>query len=205
MAHSKKPRGGGGHHPNVGARNVSSGHSGAEQVGHGGRSRGNPPTTGSFSITQPTGQKGSEPQGFRARPQDAKTEEDRRALGRQNDVAALLASNGYQTLQRPSDAQVARARQEHGDHGDPLKNPDYLLEGRVFDCYSPNPATSVRNVWSQVRKKGRSGQTERVVVDLKEWNGDMSAMRKQFEDWTLPRIKEVKLITPDDQIIQIVP
>nr|WP_255658756.1 hypothetical protein [Actinoplanes sp. L3-i22] len=132
-------------------------------------------------------------------------DEARRSTNRENEVAALLATSGYQIKQNPDDAEVARARQEHNDNGKPEKEPDYLLEGRVFDCYSPNPGTNPRNVWSEVRDKGEDGQTQRVVVDLKEWRGDMSALWQQFHDWTLPKVKEVKVITPDGQIAQIVP
>ncbi|WP_436536673.1 hypothetical protein [Actinoplanes sp. HUAS TT8] len=132
-------------------------------------------------------------------------EGDRRSLDRENEVADLLAENGYRIKQNPNGDEIAKARQEHGDLGSPVKLPDYLLEGKVFDCYSPNPTTSARNVWSEVRDKGNDGQTQRVVLDLKDWRGDISALWKQFHDWTLPKIKEVKLITPDEQVLQIIP
>nr|WP_229830548.1 hypothetical protein [Actinoplanes ianthinogenes] len=132
-------------------------------------------------------------------------EEGRRSIGRENEAASLLAANGYRIQQNPSKAEIAQARQAHGDLGSPMKDPDYILEGRVFDCYSPNPATNARNAWSEVRDKGEDGQTQRVVMDLKYWKGDMSMIWRQFRDWPLPKIKEVKMITPDDQIIQIIP
>jgi hypothetical protein len=197
-------------HPGAGARNVLAGHKGAAQAGDRGRSRGSQPSTspghaaGSV-ITQPGGQKGGTPKGKPKQPDPDQNDEGRRSTNRENEVAALLAANGYQTKQNPSKTEIEQARRDHGDHGSPLKDPDYLLEGRVFDCYSPNPATSVRNVWSTVRDKGNDGQTQRVVVDLKEWKGDMSELWRQFHDWTLPKIKEVKVITSDEQIVQVVP
>ncbi|GAA4588440.1 hypothetical protein GCM10023107_09420 [Actinoplanes octamycinicus] len=109
------------------------------------------------------------------------------------------------THQNPSSEEVAQARQNHDDHGDPGKEPDYLIEGRVFDCYSPNPATSTRNAWSYVEDKVQREQTQRVIIDLKEWRGDLSSIAPQFHNWDIPGLKEVKIVTPDEEIIQILP
>ena len=97
------------------------------------------------------------------------------------------------------------ARQNTGDTGDPLSKPDYLLEGRVFDCYSPGERTSVRNLWTATRQKIVDEQTQRVVINLQDWRGDMSALRKQFADWPVENLKEVKAIMPNGDIAQIIP
>nr|WP_089298468.1 hypothetical protein [Actinoplanes regularis] len=131
--------------------------------------------------------------------------EARRSLDRENSVAILLAAEGYHTKQNPSKAEVAEARENNGDTGTPSSKPDYLLEGRVFDCYSPKPTTTVRNIWSYVEDKIQREQTQRVIVDLKEWKGDMSDIRQQFHDWPITHLKEVKAVTPTGEIVQIIP
>ncbi|MFV2114750.1 hypothetical protein ACFHW0_20770 [Micromonospora sp. LOL_025] len=78
------------------------------------------------------------------------------------------------------------------------------LEGYVFDCYSPAARTSVRNIWSQVREKVDDEQTQRVIVNLKDWKGDMTALRRQFDDWPIDGLKELVVVRPDGTIRQII-
>ncbi|MGA5304152.1 hypothetical protein ACPCHT_29820 [Nucisporomicrobium flavum] len=120
-------------------------------------------------------------------------------------TAGLLAANGYRVKQNPTSEEVARARQDSGDVGDPNADPDYLIEGRVFDCYAPATNTSVRNVWTYVKKKVLRKQTQRVVVNLQDWGGDLPALRKQFDDWPTDGLKEVKVVLPDGSLVQFIP
>ncbi len=155
-------------------------------------------------LTRRSGRPGDAPYGP---PKDIKPGEDsevRRSLEMENSGAVVLADRGYHVQQNPSKADVAQARMNAGDLGDPGKDPDYLVEGRVFDCYSPvKPTKAVRGIWSEAQEKVEDGQTQRVVVNLEDWRGDMSALRKQFADWPVPGLKEVKAITPEGDIVQI--
>ncbi|WP_218031493.1 CdiA C-terminal domain-containing protein [Paenibacillus kobensis] len=54
-----------------------------------------------------------------------------RALERENEAAEILAKNGYKVEQNPNVPNTT-------------KNPDYKIEGKIFDCYSPKPTTSPR-------------------------------------------------------------
>jgi hypothetical protein len=123
----------------------------------------------------------------------------------ENSGARVLAARGWQIKQNPTPAEVAQARADTGDSGNPRSNPDYLLEGRVFDAFSPTkPTKSVRNIWSEVEDKVLvKQQTQRAVVNLEDWRGDIGALRRQFADWPIPGLKEVKAITPDGDIVQI--
>ncbi|AGZ46443.1 hypothetical protein AFR_40945 [Actinoplanes friuliensis DSM 7358] len=130
----------------------------------------------------------------------------RRSLEMENSAAATLAGNGYQVKQNPTQDEVAQARLATGDSGRPGSKPDYLLEGRVFDCYSPTkPTKNARGIWSEVQEKVEDNQTQRVVVNLEGWRGDMSALQEQFDAWPIERLKEVKAITPDGDVVQIIP
>lgn len=113
----------------------------------------------------------------------------RRSLARENECAEILADRGYQVRQNPGPQEVAEARARTGDCGDPGKDPDYLIEGYVFDCYAPSETRPVRGVWSGVKDKVEDGQTERVVLNLRDWRGDLNALRRQFEDWPIEELR----------------
>ncbi|MER7164955.1 hypothetical protein ABT336_02605 [Micromonospora sp. NPDC000207] len=130
---------------------------------------------------------------------------NRRSLELENQCADLLAGKGYQVHQNPTRQQVAQARLHTGDTGDPGKEPDYLIEGHVFDCYSPTSLKNVRGVWKEAVKKFEKGQTQRVVIDLHDWLGDLTALQRQFDDWPVPGMREVAAVTREGAIIQIVP
>jgi hypothetical protein len=155
-------------------------------------------------VTQRTGQTSGAPSGHPTRIDPDADVETRRSLELENSAAVTIAGHGYGIQQNPTKAEVAQARRDTGDDGNPAKDPDYLLEGRVFDCYSPvKPGKPLRGIWSEARDKVEDGQTQRVVVNLEDWRGDMSALRKQFAEWPIPGLKEVKAITPDGDIVQI--
>jgi hypothetical protein len=151
-----------------------------------------------------TGQLGGTSHGPPTRIEPGEDAEVRRSLELENSGAAKLAEQGYQIQQNPTRAEVAQARLDAGDIGHPGKDPDYLVEGRVFDCYSPiKPDKAVRGIWTEVKTKVDDGQTQRVVVNLDDWRGDLPALKKQFADWPIPGLKEVKAVTHDGDVVQI--
>jgi len=156
-------------------------------------------------VTQATGTPRGTPSGPVTPIQRKDDAETARSIQMENSAAVIMAAQGWQVQQNPTSAEVARARRETGDTGNPHSNPDYLVEGRVFDAASPtNPAKSVRNIWSEVEEKViERRQTQRVVLNLEDWRGDMQALRRQFADWPIPGLKEVKAITADGDIVQI--
>ncbi|MBO4210392.1 hypothetical protein [Micromonospora echinofusca] len=111
---------------------------------------------------------------------------------------------GYRVHQNPTNPEISQARLDTGDAGDPGKSPDYLIEGHVFDCYAPTPPKTVRGVWGVVSQKVDKGQTQRVVLNLEDWRGDLADLRKQFDDWPVPGLKELVAVTRSGAIVQIV-
>ena len=156
-------------------------------------------------VTQRTGIPGdAAPEGHPTRIEPDDDAETRRSIEMENSGAVTIANAGYRIKQNPTTEEVAQARLASGDLGAPAKNPDYLIEGRVFDCYSPtNPTKSVRGVWWETQRKIQKLQTQRVVVNMENWAGDLSALRRQFADWPVEGLKEVKVITPNGTIVQI--
>ena len=159
---------------------------------------------GSPWTRQPTGSAGGSPNGPRTRVGERQDASVRRSLERENECADILAGSGYRVHQNPSTQEVADARARTGDVGYPGKDPDYLIEGHVFDCYAPSETRPVRGVWSGVREKVDDGQTQRVVLNLRDWRGDLGALRKQFDDWPVEGLKELVAVTPAGTIVQIV-
>ncbi|MEV2240409.1 hypothetical protein [Micromonospora sp. NPDC049891] len=127
----------------------------------------------------------------------------KRSLQRENDAAAILADKGYRVRQNPSPAEVAKARARTGDSGKPTSRPDYLLEGRVFDVYSPSATKDARGIGFEVGVKVSKLQTQRVVINLQDWQGNVADLQKQFRDWPIPGLKELKAITRAGEIVQI--
>ncbi|NCT91844.1 hypothetical protein GXB85_12900 [Cellulomonas sp. APG4] len=102
-----------------------------------------------------------------------------RGRTRENQAAFHLARLGYVVEQTP-----------------PVpgpKNPDYRIEGRVFDAYSPI-SDSVRNVWGEVQKKIARGQAPRVVLVLDDSPLSFEAVADQFGTWPMPGLKELIIL-----------
>lgn len=193
--------------PNVGS--VRGGEDAVEGVAHAGRAgRGGGTAAGGqpdHFVTHMTGERGGVPAGHPTRPKPKDDAPTVRSIELENAGADALADAGYHVQQNPSPSEVAVARRDTGDTGKPDTNPDYLVEERVFDCYSPtNPTKSVRGIWFEVEEKVMERQqTQRMVVNLEDWRGDLSALRRQFADWNIPKLKELKVITPDGDIVQL--
>ena len=117
-----------------------------------------------------------------------------RSLIRENEAAEILAKNGYKVEQNPK---------LPGS-----KNPDYMIENKVFDCYSPKDGTSVRNIASNIAKKIDSGQTDRIILNLDDWHGsggNINELINQLNTWPIVGLKEVKVINHYHEVINIYP
>lgn len=106
----------------------------------------------------------------------------------ENEAAEILSKKGFDIEQNPSISTT-------------LKNPDYIIEGKIFDCYSPyNSNKAIRGIWTEISDKVKKDQTNRIVLNLKNWNGDIPKLQKQFLDWEIEGLKEVIYITKQGDI-----
>ncbi|MEU8044887.1 hypothetical protein AB0B71_12170 [Micromonospora echinofusca] len=135
-------------------------------------------------------------------PKERPTE--RRSLELENETADTIAYKGYQVHQNPTKQEIVAAQRETGDVVGPGRSPDYLVEGLVFDCYAPTSSAPTRSVWSAVVKKVERQQTQRVVLNLQDWRGDLTALQKQFDDWPVSALKELVAVTRSGMIVEIV-
>jgi hypothetical protein len=153
--------------------------------------------------TDPTGVEGGVPTGRQAVPPRKAGNEERRGLARQNQAASTLAGRGYRVHQRPSGKEIAAARRATGDTGRAAAKPDYLVEDRVFDCYSPGPTISAQNIGSNVEDKVTAGQTQRVVLNIADWPGSLSELTAEFGRLPEAGLRELIVIQQDGTIIHL--
>ncbi|MDG4764053.1 hypothetical protein O7632_08030 [Solwaraspora sp. WMMD406] len=107
----------------------------------------------------------------------ARTRKPQRGHHRENDSAALLAAYGYQIEQNPKG-------RENGKH------PDYLVEGRYFDCYAPTTANpdEIRN---KISDKVRNGQAERIILNLDECPVTIAEIQDRLRSKPVNGLQEV--------------
>ena len=73
---------------------------------------------------------------------------------------------------------------------DPKKNPDLLVEDRVFDTYTPE-TDSLRGIRDGMEKKITGGQTQRETVDLRNTTQTEAPLRAYLRDNPISGLKEV--------------
>lgn len=101
------------------------------------------------------------------------------ALTRENQSAQTLARNGYRIEQNPRVPGI--------------KNPDYRIEGHIFDNYAPS-SSNPRNIWSNVQGKVEAEQARRIVLNLDDSRVGMEALERQFADWPIEGLEQVLVI-----------
>lgn len=114
-----------------------------------------------------------------------------RGITRQNEAADTLAQAGYEVEHRP---RIAGSD----------KQPDYRIEGKVFDCTAPARDTSARSVWTTVKHKVKSEQAPRAVLHLDDSGLTIDQLRTQFRDWPISGLEEV-LVVRGGEVIPLFP
>ncbi len=140
--------------------------------------------------SKPTGVEGGKPTGKRTKinPDDDIVTQRSHVL--ENDSADVLSDAGYKVEQN---AKVP----------DTTKNPDLLIEGKVFDVKSPN-GPRPRNAASEIEKAVKDGQADRIVLNLEDAKFTPEEMKKQLDDWPIEGLKEV-IVVKDGQAIPFWP
>jgi filamentous hemagglutinin len=102
-----------------------------------------------------------------------------RSLTRENQSAEILANGGFKVEQNPTVTGP--------------KNPDYRINGEVFDNYAP-ASSSVRNIASNIEEKVIAGQTNNVVVNLADSSTTLAALQAQLTNYPVSGLKQVIII-----------
>jgi hypothetical protein len=106
-----------------------------------------------------------------------------RSIKRQNKTADMFANKGYDMEMLPY---------KNGGNGygvKPTSNPDYLINGEVFDCYAPK-TTNLRTIWDTVVGKTEN-QARRVVLNLDDYAGSLDDLAKQFNACPIDGLDEL--------------
>jgi hypothetical protein len=113
-------------------------------------------------------------------------------LLKQERAGNYLAAGGYDVVHEPNVAGT-------------LKNPDYLVEGKVFDCYAP--ATSDPDkIWWGVKDKVAAGQADRIVLSLEGNEGaDLASLKSTFDNYPMKGLKELMVVTPEGGVAHLWP
>jgi len=138
------------------------------------------------------------PSGTRTKIPSNADKATKQSLELENDAADQLARGGYNIEQNP------RVRESDGI--DSNRDPDFRIEGKIFDCYAPTENKGVRGIWSEVQEKVViKQQTKNVVINLTQWSGDDAQLLKQFKEWEIQGLEEVIAIKKDGKIISVFP
>lgn len=113
-----------------------------------------------------------------------------RGIKRQNEAANLLAEKGYEVIM------LDEISEGNGYGIKPSSNPDFLIEGRAFDVYSPDKDTAVKNIINEIYKKTTS-QANRIVLNLDDSNQSLSLLKEELlrkTEGDLKHLEELKII-----------
>jgi filamentous hemagglutinin len=107
------------------------------------------------------------------------------ALMRENESAQILVDNGFDVEQNPT--------------VDGPKNPDYLVNGDVYDNYAPQ-TDNVRNIASTIDGKVQSGQASNIVVNLGDSQATPGALQTQLTNYPVSGLNPVIVIDQSGNI-----
>lgn len=104
------------------------------------------------------------------------TKDNKRTIRRENESAVILSQNGYNVEQNPS---------VPGN-----KNPDFKINGDVFDNIAPTTG-NVRNIYDRVNEKVSSSQTNSIIINMADTGFTIDELKRQFTDWPMDGLDKV--------------
>lgn len=127
--------------------------------------------------------------------------ESSRGMIKQNQTADIFAKAGYKI------DMLDEIPNGNGKGITPSANPDFEIEGNVFDCYSPEAATSVDSICRTIASKTKT-QAERIILNLDDYlASDVEELTKRIigktnETGDLKRLNEL-FVVRDNVITRI--
>ncbi|MBF6465256.1 hypothetical protein IU427_08670 [Nocardia beijingensis] len=114
-----------------------------------------------------------------------------RGLQRQNEAAFVLARAGFRVEQHPDESGA--------------RLPDFRIEGRIFDCYSPTTG-KVSNICFEIRRKVNvKRQADRIVVNLADSAADPVELSLALRRHLIPNLREVLAIDRHGAVLRLSP
>lgn len=139
-----------------------------------------------FKLTEPSLPKGGKPKGNYG-------EGDSHGIKKQNETADVLADNGYD---------IEMLDEIDGGNGHGIaegSNPDFLIEGNVFDCYAPKPDGKIQSIIKEIAGKTKK-QSGRIVLNIDNFPNEKvteiieTILRKANPNGDLKRLEELILV-----------
>jgi hypothetical protein len=140
--------------------------------------------------TDPTGPQGGKPTGKRTVNKASADSGTKRSVELENGAADRLANAGYKVEQNPKVPGP--------------KNPDYRIEGEIFDCYAPQ-SSNARNIVDGINKKVGEGQADRIVLNLEDSGVSRHELREALSQYGDKDLKEIILIDQNGNISRFYP
>ncbi|MEI9535675.1 VENN motif pre-toxin domain-containing protein, partial [Moellerella wisconsensis] len=116
------------------------------------------------------------------------TKENIRSLNRENESAQILSKSGFHVEQNP----IVSGN----------KDPDYRINGEIFDNYAPK-SSSVRNIWSEVKGKIEKGQTNNVVINISDTKVSVPELQQQLTKWPIMGLDKVIIIDKTGNAVRV--
>ncbi|MBF6338830.1 helix-turn-helix domain-containing protein [Nocardia abscessus] len=117
--------------------------------------------------------------------------QEQRGLQRQNEAAVVLARAGFRVEQHPVESGA--------------RLPDFRIEGKLFDCYSPATGR-VSNICFEIRRKVYvKRQAERIVVNLADSTADPGELSLALHRHPIPNLREILAIDPHGTVLRLWP
>ena len=116
------------------------------------------------------------------------TQENIRSLNRENESAQILSQSGFHVEQNP--------------YVPGNKNPDYRINGEIFDNYAPS-SNSIRNIWAEVKSKIDKGQTNSVVINMADTKVNAQTLQAQFNKWPVMGLDKLIIIDKSGNAIRV--
>ncbi|MBC7976017.1 MAG: hypothetical protein H7138_13680, partial [Myxococcales bacterium] len=137
---------------------------------------------GPAELTEPSGKPDprAAPSGRRTTPPAGdKDPVNIRSLAQENESADILSKQGYRVEQNPN----VPGR----------KNPDFRIEGDIFDNYAPTTSNH-RSIWTTIQGKVREEQAHRIILNLSSSGVDLVKLKAQFTKWPVDGLDQVIVI-----------
>ncbi len=142
-----------------------------------------------MNVINPSGQSGGKPSGKKTRINPISSKLTQRKLILENHSAMILANYGYKIEQNPP---------AFGG-----KEPDYRIEGQIFDCYAPSSSNPDR-IRNSISKKVREEQTERIVLNLDDSKIMFEELRNVLDRRPINNLKEI-IVVKDEKVVLFFP
>lgn len=144
------------------------------------------------------------PKGTPERPPRSLMREDIGDVELQNAAAVVLARAGYDTEYRHNKP-ITAAEVKRNPRLQEGRQPDYIIEGQVFDCVAPRATTSARNIATRIaEEKIAAGQATRFILNLDRSRITLEDLRDQLAQYSIDGLDEI-IIVRGDNIVSLFP